>query len=290
MNRLIVKTFVVAIVATIVVYQSRHLFWSRNQVGHLPEEILPRKNADGTIDYVLVDDPSHFTPQTPLKGKYWVLRFGKDELIETSKAGDETIIGRPGGPAFALRGIPNDYLVLVLRSFGEATVLRDDPTPNKINDGTVRVQVFSHEQAKDWAETNLQSASESCDPPVRISDRIVSYREKNPPIRTLGKQCFAHFSSAEQHIGYLFHDRSGAPIAFLTCGIDSGERLSMCSGDVKSPKNNSTHVTVRFHTLDPERLLVTVDRVIQRLSEAIVVRGELQPGQKFNFDILGGKK
>jgi hypothetical protein len=241
------------------------------------DEVPPRVNADGTIDYVLMEKSNKY------EGHYWVYRLPKEIYVERSQTRD---LGRfsADGISAGLRETANSYLTVYFLKDSLRPAVSEDKITVADTIGLVRLFQVTFE--------NLYMFDDN--PTIAIGDAPEVCRElnsSNPRVRIFiydeyklnadkSKHCFVKPFGTEAKKGYLISDDNGKYIGNLVCVLEPKEN---CSGFIYLGANNYAQPRVYVDQIDNQKIVDFVDTVRNFATQHTLERGKLAVGQKYEF-------
>jgi hypothetical protein len=197
-----------------------------------PAVVPPEENTDGTIDYALINKFLYDEEPT-----FWVLRFPKDQLVETSE--DWTGNYKGSGVSVGLRTRPNQYLSIYFEDekLKDYLIKSEFGRAGRLGQITVTVRATENLAAsKDGSSfESVRDINKHC----KLLERVV------PGVLLYGNDVGVNNGSLEQRgcagVGFdppgyteayvVVQNDEGNPVGELSCGVAQNDRASrICNG------------------------------------------------------------
>lgn len=250
--------------------------------GDWEDEVPPRVNADGSIDYVLMQKSKN------VEGHYWVMRLPKEISVRRSQNRN---LGQfsTGGISAGLRETANSYITVYFYKDS----LRPAVLEDKLSlDDTLALDNFfeahfeNYYEFDDGPDSNIRDNFEACHEELSSSSRvrIFSYDEELEKAHK-PKQChvrpFAHEDWTTK--SYVIANIDRKFIGDIRCVTYPKELKKKCSGLISLGHNNHVLLNVYTDQIDLQKLVLFVDTVRDFATQNMLARGALAVGHKYKF-------
>ena len=246
------------------------------------DEVPPRANADGTIDYVLMQKSKN------VEGHYWVMRLPKEISVRRSQNRN---LGQfsTGGISAGLKETANSYIVidffkdslrpaLLADNLSEHDSLVAERTYNAMFRGWYVLDDGPNMDIKENFETCREEPSSS--PRVRIFSYDENIERSHAP-----KRCYVSSLAREgyENKDYVIADTAGKYLGDFECTFYQDDPIKKCGGFVNLSLNNHVQLTVNVTEIDPQKLAELADAARAFFTKHLLERGTLDLGQKYKF-------
>jgi hypothetical protein len=187
--------------------------------------VPPIENADGTIDYTLVDKP-----RKESGGTYWILRLQKDWDVKQSESEDPSAARPPNKIVASLKAISNDHLIIefayqTLEPARHSAPKEAEELFKLIAQSDPRLSLSNEE-----FETLIRNTDQHCDKRGEATFGVVEYAVRKPE-KVHDAGCFVGWDSKLR--GFIVFDGASQYLAKFSC-IDPGKSgFGGCWGDIE---------------------------------------------------------
>jgi hypothetical protein len=194
--------------------------------------VPPRENADGTVDYTLINKFLYDKEPT-----FWVLRFPNDQFVEISE--DWTGNYKGSGVSVGLGTRPNQYISVYLEDEKLADYLRESESGRAGRLGQISITVRAEENlsvSKDGKSfQNIRNIDKHCKLLERVAPGVLIYgNDVGASDGTLERRgcAGAGFDPPGYTEAYVVvQNDEGHPIGELSCGVSEDDIASrICNG------------------------------------------------------------
>jgi hypothetical protein len=240
--------------------------------------VPPHENADGTIDYTLVDKPRRESD-----GSYWILRFPKEWDVVPSEAEDPGAVQLPNGTVVDFNSVPNDHVKInfdyqTLTPMKKGERLKDNEDLRLIARGNPRLFL-----SKEQLETLRRETEQNCNKIGEPLVGVVEYEVRKPE-REHNPGCFVGWLVHATFTGYLIFDEARNYIAEFNCTDPSEGQLYVCSGSIEL----SNKFTAQFGFRTPQKIMPAKLKEITFFARDFFEKStvkilKLKPDEQFEF-------
>lgn len=244
--------------------------------------VAPRKNADGTTDYVLIQKPLK-----EQKGYYWVLRLPDTAYVVPSKEGEIGTVSNSVGAGVTFHSHPNKTLHMAFRI--PSMEISDTKTGT---DGYMQGDMMTVSARSDgpdsWEFTKQQAVKheKSCKSLGKIAPGVIALKPIVGPkeLPTIDTACDLLNGPGEPFTYYDVRDSNWNLMAAFECDSSSNHLgRSSCNGEIILPMSRGLRFNFNNDKLPPDRFLGFFYSIADFMSKATVDVGEIAPNQTFEF-------